>query len=102
MSIGESLPYRSPISKLLRFFCRSRDKWKAKCKEAKRENKSLKYRLAVMTENRNRWKAEARSSAKILPAEKASVEEQPSKNRFGRSFRGRRGRPARPVVAAAR
>jgi hypothetical protein len=34
MSIGESLPYRSPISKLLRFFCRSRDKWKAKCKEA--------------------------------------------------------------------
>ena len=58
MSIGESLPFRSPISKLLRFFCRSRDKWKAKCKAAKRENKSLKYRLAVMTESRNRWKAE--------------------------------------------
>jgi len=37
MSIAESLPYRSPISKLLRFFCRSRDQWKAKCKEAKRE-----------------------------------------------------------------
>ena len=47
MSIGESLPYRSPISKLLRFFCGSRDKWKAKCKEAKRENKSLKYRLLL-------------------------------------------------------
>ena len=72
MSIGESLPYRSPISKLLRFFCRSRDKWKAKCKEAKRENKSLKYRLAKMTENRNRWKAEARNSAKNPLAEKAS------------------------------
>jgi hypothetical protein len=30
MSIGETLPFRSPISKLLRFFYRSRDKWKAK------------------------------------------------------------------------
>jgi hypothetical protein len=102
MSIGESLPYRSPISKLLRFFCRSRDKWKAKCKEAKRENKSLKYRLAVMTENRNRWKAEARNAAKHLPAEKMPVEEQPSKNRAGRASRVRRGRRARPVVAATR
>lgn len=46
MLIGESFPYRSQISKLLRFFCGSRDKWKARCKEAKRENKSLKYRLA--------------------------------------------------------
>ncbi len=34
MSIGESLPFRSPISKLLRFFYRSRDKWKTKCKAA--------------------------------------------------------------------
>ena len=102
MSIGESLPYRSPISKLLRFFCRSRDKWKAKCKEAKRENKSLKYRLAKMTEKRDRWKAEARNSAKSPSAEKVPVEEQSSKNRSGRPSRGRRGRPARPVVAAAR
>ena len=59
MSIGESLPYRSPISKLLRFFWRSRDKWKAKCKAAKEENKSLKYRLAKMKESRDRWKAQA-------------------------------------------
>jgi hypothetical protein len=69
MSVGEQASYRSPRSKLLRFFLRSRDKWKAKCKEAKRENKSLKYRLAVMTENRNRWKAEARHSAKNAAAE---------------------------------
>jgi hypothetical protein len=55
MSIAESLPYRSRVSKLLRFFCRSRDKWKAKSKEAKRENKSLKYPLAKMKESRDRW-----------------------------------------------
>lgn len=101
MSIGESLPYRSPISKLLRFFRGSRDKWKAKCKEAKRENKSLKYRLAKMTESRNRWKAEARNSAKSFPAGKATAEDEPSKNRTGRPSGGRRSRRARPVVAAA-
>jgi hypothetical protein len=101
MSIGESLPYRSPISKLLRFFCSSRDKWKARCKEAKRENKSLKYRLAVMTENRNRWKAEARSLRKSTPDGTEQAAEQPSKNRAGHPSCGRRGRPARPVVARA-
>jgi hypothetical protein len=59
---------------LLRFFRRSRDKWKAKCKEAKQENKSLKYRLAKMTQKRDRWKNEARILRKspqdqTIPAE---------------------------------
>jgi hypothetical protein len=102
MSIGESLPYRSPISKLLRFFCRSRNKWKAKCKEAKRENKSLKYRLAKMTESRNRWKAEARDSAKSSSRETMPVEEKPPKKRPRRPSRGRRSRAARPGVVATR
>ena len=60
MSVAEALGYRSPIAKLLRFFLRSRDQWKAKCKAAKRENKSLKIRLSKMTESRDRWKAKAR------------------------------------------
>ena len=114
MSVGETLSYLSPISKLLRFFRRSRDKWKAKCQEAKRENKSLKYRLAKMTESRDRWKAEARDSKARIADEKVtvsveeevSVEEQPSKNRAGRSSTGRggrsQGRLARPVVVAER
>jgi hypothetical protein len=102
MSIGESLPYRSPISKLLRFFCRSRDKWKAKCKQAKRENKSLKYRLAKMTESRDRWKAEVRGLRQRVPEEAASANEEPSKNGAGQASRGRRDRPARPGVARAR
>ena len=80
MSISESLPYRSPISKLLRFFCRSRDKWKAKCKAAKGENKSLKYRLAKMTESRDRWKAQARMRGKISQVETVSAEKETIKN----------------------
>ena len=59
MSRGDSGSYRSPVSKLLPFFERSRDKWKAKCKAAKRENKSLKTRLAKAKESRDRWKAKA-------------------------------------------
>jgi len=60
MLVSKSWPYRSPIAKLLRFFSASRDKWKAKCKTAKRENKSLKFCLAKMKESRDSWKAQAR------------------------------------------
>jgi hypothetical protein len=102
MSIGESLPYRSPISKLLRFFCSSRDKWKAKCKEAKRENKSLKYRLAKMKESRDRWKVQARCSARSSPLETTPAEEETIKNRAQRRPRGPRRRHARLGLAAAR
>ncbi len=79
MSIAESLPYRSPISKLLRFFCRSRDKWKVKCKAAKRENKSLKYCLAKMKESRDRWKARAKGSP-IDPEVASRPPQEESKN----------------------
>jgi hypothetical protein len=102
MSIGELVSYRSPISKLLRFFRRSRDKWKAKCKEAKRENKSLKYCLAKMTESRDRWKAQARDIAKSSPREAVPVGKKSPKNRPRCPSRGRRSRAARPDVAAAR
>ena len=106
MSIGEKLSYLSPDRKLLPFFVQSRDQWKAKCLEAKKENKSLKYRLGVMTESRDRWKAEVRELKKRLaaakdPAEKVPVgetppvEEQspkPSKKRAERSSIGRTSR----------
>jgi hypothetical protein len=62
MSVAETLGYRSPISKLLCFFRRSRDQWKAKCKAAKQENKSLKIRLGKMRDSRDRWKAKARAA----------------------------------------
>ena len=101
MSIRQSLPFRSPISKLLRFFCRSRDKWKAKCKAAKRENKSLKYRLAVMTESRDRWKAEVQDMRKNLQVETTPVQAK-TKNHTTHGSRGRRCRHARLGTASAR
>jgi hypothetical protein len=60
---------------LLPFFRNSRNKWKAKCKAAKRENKSLKTRLGQMKESRDRWKAEARALKEGLPAESVTVGE---------------------------
>jgi len=99
VSMSESLPFRSPISKLLRFFYRSRNQWKAKCKEAKRENRSLKYRLVVMTESRNRWKAEVRQMQESLQADMLPAEARAKKHAPRRS-RGRR-RPARLGVGAA-
>ena len=99
MSVAESLPFRSPLSKLVRFFCGSRDKWKAKCQAAKRENKSLKYRLAVMTESRDRWKAEVRGLRKSRPEAAEQAPAKPSKNRARRLGRGGRSRAAGPGVA---
>lgn len=86
---------------MLRFFCSSRNKWKTKCKEAKRENKSLKYRLAKMTENRDRWKTQARFLRRSCPEEPACAEREPKK-RAEHNSRSGRGGHARLGVAAAR
>jgi len=59
MPASRPLPFLSPLRKLVSFFRRSRDKWKEKCKAAKRQNKSLKLCLAKMKASRDRWKAEA-------------------------------------------
>ena len=101
MSISETFPFLSPISKLLRFFHRSRDQWKAKCKAAKRANKSLKYRLTKMTESRNRWKSEVRALRKSVVEEAAPAEPQ-TKNPAGHGFRHARRRSARSGGVAAR
>ncbi len=76
MLSADSFPYRSPITKLLRFFRHSRDQWKAKCKTAKRENKSLKTRLTKMKESRDRWKTEARFLRSNVQVETVSAEEE--------------------------
>ena len=62
MPASRSFSFISPLTKLVNFFQRSRDKWKEKCKAAKRQNKSLKLCLAKMKESRDRWKAQAMAS----------------------------------------
>jgi len=62
--------YKSPVRKLARFFEKSRDQWKAKCREAKATIKLLKNRIRFLEESRERWK----SRAKELEAQVKQIE----------------------------
>jgi hypothetical protein len=58
-SSPESSQYRSPQRKLVRFFEKSRNQWKAKCRDAKRMVRRLKNRAAWLEHSRDTWKARA-------------------------------------------
>jgi chromosome segregation ATPase len=47
-------PYKSPRRKLLRFFEKSRDQWKAKCLEAKATVKRLQNRVRFLEKSKDR------------------------------------------------
>ena len=51
--------YCSPVSKLVRFFRRSRDQWKQKCRQAKQYLKRAKQRAQQIAASRDRWKLRA-------------------------------------------
>ena len=86
MPTRRSLPFLSPLTKLVIFFHRSRDKWKEKCKAAKRQKKSLKLCLAKMKESRDRWKDRAIRSE--------GEQEATTGSRIGRAKKGSRPRRA--------
>ncbi len=52
--------YKSPDKKLIRFFETSRNKWKAKARESKRVLKRLKNRIRFLEASRARWKDKAK------------------------------------------
>ena len=51
---------KSPRRKLVRFFQKSRDQWKAKCLEAKAGVKGLRHRIRYLELSRAEWKAKAK------------------------------------------
>jgi len=59
-ALSEPKVYRSPLHKLLNFFKKSRDGWKAKCFAAKRKGNALANNVVVLTKSRDRWKTLAR------------------------------------------
>jgi septal ring factor EnvC (AmiA/AmiB activator) len=52
--------YKSPRRKLVRFFEKSRDQWKAKCLEAKATAKALKHRIRYLEKSKAEWKTKAK------------------------------------------
>jgi len=71
-STPEPKTYTSPKHKLLRFFEKSRDQWKAKCRTAKAKVKRLSKRVRFLETSRARWKQRARELERELAAEKAA------------------------------
>jgi len=51
--------YQSPLRKLVKFFEKSRDDWKAKSLTHKKENRQLKRKLCTLEIAKKRWKDEA-------------------------------------------
>ena len=71
--------YKSPQRKLVKFFEKSRDSWKAKCREAKRTVKRLKNRIRFLQQSKDQWKDRVRgleSEIARLNAEKQSLEQE--------------------------
>jgi predicted nucleic acid-binding Zn-ribbon protein len=73
------------LRKLVAFFKRSRDKWKLKMANAKKELKRLENRVRFLEKSRDQWKEKARSleaKSARLEAElgKASMRPEPELN----------------------
>lgn len=67
--------FKSPVSKLVTFFRKSRDRWKAKCQEAKRANKRLANQTRAVEKSRERWKEAALAAQRQLRELEQEVEE---------------------------
>ena len=67
--------FKSPVSKLLKFFRASRDGWKAKCQEAKRQNKKLVNQTRAVEKSREHWKQVAQTAQQEARRLQREVEE---------------------------
>lgn len=81
-------PDKSPPYKLVRFFEKSRTRWKAKCRAAKAAIKVLKNRIGFLAESKERWKRRAQALAEegarlTAPGRAASREGQALKKNSG-------------------
>ncbi len=63
--------YKSPLRKLVRFFEKSRNQWKAKCLAAKATAKGLKHRIRYLERSKAQWKAKAKEMEQALARVKA-------------------------------
>jgi hypothetical protein len=78
MSERTEKTYKSPRRKLVRFFEKSRDQWKAKCLEAKATAKGLKHRIRYLEQSKAEWKTKARELEQELARMTAQQNRAPS------------------------
>lgn len=73
--MAEDVVYKSPASKLVRFFRKSRDQWKEKCQERKRLCRKLSNQVRVVEASRRRWKQEAKDARREVQKARREVEQ---------------------------
>jgi hypothetical protein len=71
MNERKTKTYKSPRRKLVRFFEKSRDQWKAKCLEAKATAKGLKHRIRYLEQSNVECKTKAKQREKEVARMKA-------------------------------
>lgn len=54
--------FKSPVGKLVKFFQRSRDGWKAKCQAAKLQCKRRATQIRAVERSRQRWRDKAQAA----------------------------------------
>jgi len=64
MSVVESVAmgWKSPLRKVARFFERSRDKWKAKYRQLKRERRGMENQVRAVENSREIWAGRAKQA----------------------------------------
>ncbi len=86
MNESETKRYKSPRRKLVKFFEKSRNQWKAKCIDAKAMVKKLKNRIRYLETSKKEWKNKAIELEKELSQMKVqeSRESQPEVKKNGK------------------
>jgi lipopolysaccharide export system protein LptC len=65
---------KSPVRKLLKFFQNSRNGWKAKCQQAKAQNKHWATQTRAVEKSREAWRQKAESAERELRALRQELE----------------------------
>jgi len=71
-NLQQSKVYKSPVKKLARFFEKSRDRWKAKCRAAKAKVKRLTHRVGFLERSRAHWKSRVKELKQELARTQAA------------------------------
>jgi len=81
--VSNAKPYKSPVRKLLSFFRRSRDGWRAKAQDRNLRLRWLKNQVAALKASRRKWKEQARAYRSRLAALRTEEAAGGEKNRPG-------------------
>lgn len=74
--VAKDKTFKSPDYKLLPFFHRSRNGWKAKARQRNLRIKRLKNEVAAVRESRRKWKEKARAYESRIAELEQELEEQ--------------------------